>query len=293
MITEVFAPATTANLGPGFDVFGAALDLEAGFRVREGADGFVWPEDLPQPPGRNLFLAGFFAAFAARGAPAPEVSVEVTQMLPLRSGLGSSASAICAGLIAAGLFLERPLDLRESLRIAAGIEGHPDNVAACLLGGVTIASGVADPIVRRLPAPPLRALALHPGGATSTPHARAALPALVAREDAVHNVGRASLLVYALIEGDYGLLREATADRLHEEQRLGSCDWCRAARDAAFAAGALAMPVSGSGPTMLALARPEDAPAVLRALRPFAAELPGARIWDLAFSDRAARASIG
>ncbi len=292
MMAEVFAPATTANLGPGFDVFGAALDLEAGFLVREGAGGYVWPEGLTQPPGRNLFLAAFSAAFAARGAAAPEVCVEVSQMLPLRSGLGSSASAICAGLTAAGLFLERPLAVTEALRIAAGIEGHPDNVAACLMGGVTIASGVQDPIVRRLPAPPLRAIALYPGGATSTPSARAALPRLVAREDAVHNVGRASLLVYALIEGDYALLREATADRLHEEQRLDSCDWCGAARDAAFAAGALAMPVSGSGPTMLALARPADAPAVLRALAPFAAGRPDARIWDLAFSDRAARSRL-
>lgn len=290
MIAEVFAPATTANLGPGFDVLGAALDLEASFRVTDGPGGFAWPAGPPEPPGRNLFLEAFAAAFGARGTAAPEISVQVTGMLPLRAGLGSSASAICAGLCAADLFLDRPLAPREALRIAAALEGHPDNVAACLLGGVTIASGVADPVVRRLPAPPLRAIALYPGGATSTARARAALPPLVARENAVHNIGRTALMVYALTLGDYALLREASEDRLHEEQRLGSCAWCQAARDAAYAAGALAMPVSGSGPTMLALAEPSAAPAVLRALEPFAAELPGARLWHLAFSDRAARA---
>lgn len=288
MIADVFAPATTANLGPGFDVLGAALDLEAVFRVGDGPPGFRWPGG-GELHGPNLFLTAFEAAFALRGLPVPQVGVEVRRALPLRSGLGSSASAICAGLRAADLFLAEPLGDGASLAIAAGIEGHPDNVAACLLGGVTIASGVAQPLVRRLPAPPLRAIALHPGGATSTPRSRAALPAAVERSAAVHNLGRTALLVYALMAQDFDLLREATADQLHESERLASCPWCSAARAAALGAGALAMPVSGSGPTMLAIVEPERADAVLQALRPLAAAMPGAELWPLAFGDRGAR----
>ncbi len=292
MIALVEAPATTANLGPGFDVLGAALELEAAFLVKEGPSSFQWPQGVDDPGGPNLFLEAFSRAFAARAATAPEVSVAVTRLLPLRSGLGSSAAAICAGLRAADAFLERPLDAIESLRIAVSLEGHPDNVAACLLGGVTIASGSEEPLVRRLPAPALRAVALYPGGSTSTVHAREIMAPEVARRDAVHNIGRTALLVYALIEGDYGLLRAATEDRLHEQARIGACPWCQAAREAAYAAGALAMPVSGSGPTMLALVQPPLAPAVLRALQPFAAGRPGAFVLDLAFTDRAARVQV-
>ncbi len=289
MIALVAAPATTANLGPGFDVLGAALDLEAAFALREGPSSFVWPEGMADPGEPNLFLEAFAQAFQSRGARVPDVSVEVARLLPLRSGLGSSAAAICAGLRAADAFLDRPLDEREALRIAVRLEGHPDNVAACLYGGVTIASAAEETLVRRLPAPNLRAIALYPGGSTSTPRARARMPASVPRQDAVHNIGRAALLVYALLQEDYGLLRAATEDRLHEEQRIGGCDWCTAARMAAYEAGALAMPVSGSGPTMLALAQPHAASAVRQALEPFTAARPGAFVLDLGFTDRSAR----
>jgi homoserine kinase len=290
MTWELFAPATTANLGPGFDVLGAALDLEASFLVEAGPGGFAWPEGVEPPIGPNLFLDAFKAAFAARGQQAPEVSVQATRLLPLRAGLGSSASAICAGLRAADLFLSSPLAPREALRIATALEGHPDNVAACLFGGVTIASGMADPLLRRLPAPPLRAVALYPGGSTSTPWSRAALPPLVPRGSAVHNIGRTALLVYAMLEGDYALLRDATEDRLHEAERIGDCAWCAAARAAAYDAGAYAMPVSGSGPTMLAITSPERADTVYSALLPFARQLPGGMIWNLGFTEQAARA---
>ena len=292
MTWEVVAPATTANLGPGFDVLGAALDLEARFLVAEGSGGFVWPQGTEPPSGPNLFLDAFAAAFALRGQELPQISVQVTQMLPLRAGLGSSASAICAGLRAADVLLASPLGPDESLRIATGLEGHPDNVAACLFGGLTIASGSDDPVLRRLPAPPLRAIALYPGGATSTPRARAALAPLVPRTSAVHNIGRTALLVYAMIEGDYELLRAATEDRLHEAQRIGDCDWCEAARSAAYGAGAYAMPVSGSGPTMIALTSPGHAAAVYAALQPFARQLPGGMIWDLGFTEQGARAGV-
>lgn len=292
MILEVQAPATTANLGPGFDVLGAALDLEAAFVVERGPAAFRWPDGISDPGAPNLFLDAFAEACSALGRPVPEISVQVTSLLPLRSGLGSSSAAICAGLRAAEALLNRPLAAEELLRIAARLEGHPDNIAACLLGGMTIASGVTDPIVRRLPAPPLRAIALYPGGATATARARAAMPAAVSRADAVHNIGRTALLVYALLEGDYALLRRATEDRLHEGQRIGSCAWCQDARVAAYEAGALAMPVSGSGPTMVAFAEPAAAPAVLAALRPFIADRPHGFVWDLGFTNAGARARV-
>ena len=291
MIARASAPATTANLGPGFDVLGAALGQRTVFLLQEGRGAFVWPKGV-EPPARNLFLDGFAAAFALRGAPAPSIDVEVAEMVPLQSGLGSSAAAICAGLRAADLFLDRPLETAEALACATSLEGHPDNAAACLLGGVTIAAGADPALVRRLAAPPLEAVVLHPGGATSTPSSRAALPAMVPRADAVHNIGRAALLVYAFTQGDYALLRHATRDHLHEDARLAACPWCGAAREAAFAAGALAMPVSGSGPTMLAITLPADAERVARALRDLAGGLAGARVWRLPFSDEGASAAF-
>ncbi len=289
MRVAVRAPATTANLGAGFDVFGAALALENLFTIETGREGFRLKGVPVQPDlGRNLFHAALDRTAAELGGQAPKVAVTVDVAVPLRSGLGSSASAICAGVAAAQVLLSKHLAPAAALRIAAELDGHPDNVAACLFGGVTIATD--DGLVRRLPAPDLRAIVFYPGTELGTEAARRSLGREVLRADAVFNLGRASLLVYAFALQDYDLLSAACEDRLHEPQRLPALPYAQEAREAALSAGALAMPISGSGPSLLALARPAQADAVALALQAVAARHAPARVLDLAFADRGTEA---
>ncbi|MDA8346173.1 MAG: homoserine kinase [Thermaerobacter sp.] len=288
MRLSVTAPATTANLGAGFDVFGAALALDNRFTVETGRGGFSLSGggDI-SGLGQNLFLAGLEAAAARLGHRAPSVAVMAEAAVPLRSGLGSSASAICAGILAAQALIGRDLPDDEVLRIASVLDGHPDNVAACLHGGVTIAT--EDGLVRRMPAPDLQAIIFYPGTEQGTEAARRNLAPQIDRKDAVFNIGRASLLVYALTTGEYSLLSSSCEDRLHEPLRLAALPFAKEAREAALSAGALAMPISGSGPSLIALARPEDEPAVSAALEGVARRYPPARVLSLSFAERGAR----
>ncbi len=285
----ISAPATTANLGSGFDVFAAALSCQNRFTVETGGDGFsLRGEGSLAPLGENLFHAGLDAGAALLGEPAPTVRVQAEAEVPLRSGLGSSATAICAGLLAAQALIGRDLPFEESLRIAGRLDGHPDNVAACLLGGLTMSTGGG--VVRRMPAPALRAIVFYPGTEQATEAARRCLSQQVERSDAVFNIGRAGLLVYAMVHGEYDLLRVACEDRLHESQRLAALPFAEEARAAAVAAGAFAMPVSGSGPSLVALTLPEHAPAVTTALEEVARRYAPARVIALGFNDQGARA---
>ncbi len=292
MKLTITAPATTANLGAGFDVFGAALSCENRFFVEVGGEGFALADGSRLPlEGPNLFLAALQSAAAALGAPAPPVGVVAEAAVPLRSGLGSSATAICAGLLAAQAILERSLAPADALRIASALDGHPDNVAACLLGGVTISAG--DGLVRRLPAPQLAAVIYYPGTEQGTEAARRDLAPQIDRADAVFNISRASLFVYALTQGDHALLRAACEDRLHESVRLRGLPFALQARAAALAAGAYAMPLSGSGPSLLALAPQARAEAVAAALREVAAGDKAARIIPLEFAEQGAQVLSG
>jgi homoserine kinase len=284
----ISTPATTANFGAGFDVFGAALSCENRFFVEVGGEGFALADGSRLPvEGRNLFLAALESAAAALGASTPGVGVLADAAVPLRSGLGSSATAICAGLLAAQAILGKDLPPGDLLRLASLLDGHPDNVAACLLGGVTISAGGG--LVRRLPAPGMAAIVFYPGTEQGTEAARRGLTAQVERQDAVFNIARASLFVYALTQGDHDLLRVACEDRLHETVRLRALPYAEQARTAALDAGAYAMPLSGSGPSMIALTSHERAQAVTTALREVAADHPPARVIPLSFSDRGAR----
>jgi homoserine kinase len=248
-VIRVTVPASTANLGPGFDVMGMALTLP--FELALGpADGFHRAE--PTHPAA--------VAFARLGGRGP---LWWRSPIPPARGLGFSGAARVAGLLAAQAQHDRH-DPDEVLAHAARLEGHPDNVAASLVGGVVAAAGGHHVQVPLGLAPAV--LAWVPSFETRTDQSRTRLPETVAFTDAVFNVGRVALLVAALAAGDVATLRAATEDRLHQDQRLAVAPASRAALHAALEAGAWAAWLSGSGPTVASLCEPADAVRVAAAL---------------------------
>ena len=251
------APATSANLGPGFDCFGLALDLCNEIALDTDAEpGVTWEgegaDELPTD-GTDLTSRALAETAARFDRIAPPTSIHGRNRIPLERGLGSSAAAAVAGVALADAALGLGLDRTTILEIAAGLEGHPDNVAAAVFGGFTIV--VDEGVVARFdPDPELRPALFVPADITiSTEAARRALPESVPREDAVSNAGHAALVAVALLH-EPDLLRAAMRDRLHEDVRLGLVPEMRRVFDRLRATG-LAACVSGSGPTLLAFER--------------------------------------
>lgn len=237
----VRVPASSANLGPGFDCLAAALSLHLELEVEETGH-FAVETDLAVARGReNLCVQAF-----ERLHPADGFTFRIRSSIPLSGGLGSSAAAVVAGLMAADHLFELDAPL---LELANELEGHPDNAAAALYGGfVVCADGIA---VRFDPPTGLEALAVVPREAVNTKRARAALPAEVPLADAVFNVAHASLLVLGLARGDWDLVARGLHDRLHQPHRgplfPRSLELAGRAREL----GALGATISGAGPTVL------------------------------------------
>jgi homoserine kinase len=258
MRVRVRIPASSANLGPGFDALGLALalynevTLEAADRLSvsvsgEGAGHLDTGAD-------NVVARGVGIAFAAAGRSFPGATIHCVNRIPLARGLGSSAAAWVGGLVGANALLGGPLDREALVTLAARAEGHPDNVAAAILGGLTVTCSTEDRVVvigLRVP-PELRFVVLVPKVESSTRHARAVLPDSVSRADAVFNVQRVSLLLAALAAGRGDLLEPAMHDRLHEPYRLPLFPWMREVAAAARTAGALGCVLSGAGSALLA-----------------------------------------
>lgn len=260
-IVRVRVPATSANLGPGFDALGLALGWhdELTAEITEGGLEVRPYGDVPVDE-RNLVVRAMRTAFSATGDQPDGLRLTYASEIPHSRGLGSSSAAICAGVVAAlalrGVTPDDPL----ALELAARIEGHPDNVAPCLAGGATVAyhaDGRAR-AVRFEPAPGIVPVVLVPKVRTSTAAARAALPDVVPHTDAAHTAGRAALLVTALTERP-DLLFEATDDRLHQPYRLAAAPLSARFVTALRSVGIPAV-LSGSGPSVLALCR-DDAEA--------------------------------
>ena len=253
----VQVPATSANLGPGFDALGLALGMHDELRMRICSEPGLRVAAYGNVPTdeRNLVVRAARAAFAAVGEQPVGLQITYQARIPHARGLGSSAAAICAG-VTAGLCLHGIADRALALRIAFGIETHPDNIAAALYGGLTIAwvNPAGEPeAVRLTPSARLHPVAFIPQGRTSTAASRAALPASVTHRDAAANAGRAALLVAALTESPQALL-VATDDRLHQPYRLPNLPEAAALVERLRTAGLPAV-LSGSGPTVLALCR--------------------------------------
>jgi homoserine kinase len=253
----VRVPASSANLGPGFDSLGMALTLYA--EIGTGAP----------PPGAHLADEHHPATVASRrlGGTAP---LWVRSRIPMGRGLGFSGAVRVGGAVAAtvercgadGHDLLVVAD--EVIAAAAALEGHADNVAASLLGGVTAAAG--DRALRVPLALDPHVVVWIPPTSTSTDHSRRALLATVDRADAVFNIGRVAMLVAALSSGDAGALREATRDRLHQDARFEDAPASRVALDAGLASGAWCGWLSGSGPTIALLCDEARVSAVAEAL---------------------------
>ena len=259
---SVRTPATSANLGPGFDALGLALTLADDLTARVTDQGFtvtVTGEGAGELPGdeSHLVLRAMLATFDELGDRPPGLAVECVNRIPQARGLGSSSAAIVGGVqLARGLVADglRRLDDAGALRVAARLEGHPDNVAPCLLGGFTIAwtEGIAGARAVRLPVSPLvRPTVFVPAERGYTATARAALPPAVPHADAAFNAGRAALLTHALTT-DPDLLLAATEDRLHQGYRAEGMPGT-ASLVAALRSVGVAAVVSGAGPSVLAL----------------------------------------
>ena len=254
MRATVTVPATAANLGPGFDVFGLALDLVNEVTVdTDAAPGVVWEgegaDELPVD-GTDMVSTTIAAVARSMGEPVPPAAIRGVHTIPLERGLGSSSAAAVAGVVIASLLLELgwEADPWSVFAAAAEIEGHPDNAAPAVFGGFTVA--LPDGFVHRAdPHPALRPVAIVPSARVPTDAARRALPDRVARADAVFNVAHAALAVTAFTE-DPSLLRRALGDRLHQASRieLGGLEDVTAALDDA----GVPWCVSGAGPTVLA-----------------------------------------
>ncbi len=253
----VRVPASSGNLGPGFDCMAAAVSLHVELEVLE-TGSFAVETDLPLARGReNLCVRAFERLHAA-----DDFTFRIASEIPLSGGLGSSAAAIVAGLMAADHIFEMDADL---LAHACAEEGHPDNVAASLYGGFVIcADGEAT---RFEPPTGLEALAVVPSEPVRTSAARAALAEQVPLQDAVFNVAHGALLTLGLARGDWDLVARGLRDRLHQERRAPlfprSYELALRAREL----GALGATISGAGPTVLVWCFYEQTGAVAEALR--------------------------
>jgi homoserine kinase len=256
---RVRVPASSANLGPGFDSFAIALPLLAEYEVRPAR---AWTVSLEGdgdaiPAGEdNLFVIGARAAAKAATETLGAYHVSLRSAIPVGRGLGSSAAAIVGGVVAANTLMGEPLARRSLLRVASEVEGHADNVAAALYGAFTVAlPGDDGPVATRITFPRAwRICLLIPREPLATEKARAVLPANVSRADAVFNLAHAAALLAAVLRSDGALLSLAMVDRLHQAARsrlvTGLDDIIAAARGA----GAFGAALSGAGPTVIAVA---------------------------------------
>lgn len=253
----VRVPASSANLGPGYDAFAAALALHLELEVEETGT-FAVETELDVPRDRtNLVVRAF-----ERLRPADAFTFRIRSKIPLSGGLGSSAAAIVAGLMAADHVFELDEDVLEH---AIALEGHPDNVAAALQGGfVVVADGAA---VRFEPPPELEGVLVVPHEAVRTEAARAAMPPEVPIGDAVFNVAHTALLMIGLARSDLDLVARGLADRLHQPRRAHLYPRSMELVESARELGALGATISGAGPAVLLWSHYEQTAGVFEALR--------------------------
>jgi homoserine kinase len=256
----VRVPASSANLGPGFDAFAAALSLHVELEVVEtGRFRVVTDLDIARDR-RNLAVRAFETLH-----PADHFEFRIRSDVPLSGGLGTSAAALVAGLMAADSLFELDADL---LGLASRLEGHPDNVAAALLGGFVMC---VDGQATRLEMPEgLEAVLVVPGKSVRTARARAALPRDVTMADAVFNLGHASLLAVGLATGNFDLVARGLADRLHQPHRAHLYPESAKLVAKAHELGALGATISGAGPTVLVWTHYETTGPVMRRLEALA-----------------------
>lgn len=255
-VLRVVAPASSANLGPGFDALGIALSLYNQFTFR------VVEKPVRTKGKEHLAITAMRHAYQMRGRDMPYITVQGESGIPVTRGLGSSAACIVAGVVAANVLGQLGLSPAEQLEVATAMEGHPDNVAPAMLGGLVASTTDENGRVwleRRTPHPNAAFYALVPGQPLSTKKSRQILPKRYNRADAVFNISRAILTFAALSEGgNLDNLPAVMQDRLHQPMRAQLVPNFEPIRAACKQAGVLATALSGAGPTILAVARKSD-----------------------------------
>lgn len=261
---RVRVPATSANLGAGFDCYGLALGMFNEVEISPADETSLSIDgegagDLPHNEG-NLVLRSLIYYFDAIGRPMPTLRINTVNLIPVARGLGGSSAAIVSGLWAGNALAGDLLSADDLLDMALAIEGHPDNVAPAILGGIVV--GVMNGkrlVTDSLPLPPgLRTVVFIPNFRMSTEEARAILPKEVKRADVIFNLSRTALFAAAMVSGKLYLLREAMRDRLHQPYRTAMFPAMLEIINAAVDAGALGACLSGAGSSILALVAEND-----------------------------------
>ena len=257
-MVKVKVPASTSNLGAGFDTFGLALQLyltvemdtiPKGLQISNSGEG---SSEIPNDEN-NLVFKGVEKLFQTTGNKLPGLKIKTNNEIPLQRGLGSSAAAIIAGLICASELAGENLEKDEILSIAADMEGHPDNAAACIIGGLTISCLDNSTILTRKIAvdDSLNCILMIPNDTISTKAAREVLPETVSHRDAVFNLQRSALLTEAFMSKNYGILSIAMKDKLHQPFRKHLISGYDKFEKTGYENGALGVCISGSGPAIL------------------------------------------
>lgn len=265
MRAHIAVPATCANLGPGFDILAVALELQNEVDVEQtgGAEISVDPGAGAPPelhdPARNLVTRAYALACEAAGVEAPGARFICHNRIPFRRGLGSSSAAALGGVLACVALHRPPWDGAQILSLVTEFEGHPDNAAAAMHGGLTIVAPGAEPRMLRVDEE-LHVVLFIPDVELATDEARGVIPDGYTRADAVFNAARCALLVRAVAERDWGSLRDAMDDRWHQPQRTALMPWLPDLIAAANTAGACGACLSGAGPSVLAFTPIDPAP---------------------------------
>lgn len=258
-MVRVQIPATTANMGPGFDTLGMALKLyniveldeaDHGLQIDVEGDG---ADKIPRDSANIVYIAAV-KVFKQVNFEPTGLKIKIINNIPLARGLGSSAAAIVGGLVAANVLSGSKLTEKDILNIATEIEGHPDNVAPALLGGIIVSAQSEGEVKYSKIDPPakLRCVVAIPDFTLPTKLAREVLPTSVSMSDAVYNISRTALLVTALIKQDFALLSTAMEDKLHQPYRANLVPGMKKVFAAAKLAGARGIVLSGAGPTLIA-----------------------------------------
>jgi homoserine kinase len=299
----VKVPATTANLGPGFDALGLALNLwnetefvstdDCKFEVTVEGEGVgVLPTDA-----NNAVVDAALQIYDRAGKSCTGLRIHSLNRIPLGSGLGSSSAAFLTGMLGANALLGNPFTDEEILKLAIETEGHPDNVAPAMLGGLVASIVYEDRVISlKLPAKanhaPIHVTIVLPDFDFPTKQARAILPKQVDRKDAIYNISRAVLVTESLRTGDLDLLGKAMKDALHQPYRIPLIPGAQAAIDAAHRAGTAAVALSGAGPSLIAFCSKENPAVGLAMKRAFEQAGLTARIFELGTSYEGAEVSI-
>lgn len=288
----VSIPATSANLGPGFDCLGLALSLHNTFTLTgshspsappltieaSGVDAHKIPTNAS-----NLFIQSAELIFKEVGKRPLSLHLQQHNCIPVGSGLGSSSTAVLGGMLAANALVNGGLTPSDILQRATTLEGHPDNVAPALCGGLVLGIQGEQGLhhVEQFPIPPLQATVILPDFHLLTSEARAALPSHIPLKAAIHNTSRIPLLIHALQTADFAKLNIAMQDQYHQPYRIPLIPGMAAAFTAARAAGAAALALSGAGPSLIAFAPANHKAIAAAAQAAFAAAGLNSRTWHL------------